>query len=554
MNLEGTIVLFKYGSRGLIVFVITLFLIIGCSEDTVEKNNYNGPLFTLLPKEKSNVTFINNLPESQKMNILVYQSFYSGAGVSLQDVARANIINNTIAHNDSTATSALSFQAGQTNSTPQPSGLVSAVHSTILQGLLDQTEPNYSDPMLINNIIWQNRSYYNDASLNGGAGGLALNPAGQYWDIHVFGSTLTTDPHLNPDNSILSSLINPATGFDYTAGGTDATNNQGPPGLLSAYFNFVESTTIVDEGGNSINLRFTPVSIGTSDYHIGTGQAWNNGSDAPLVDFPELAVDFDGESRPFPLSSSDIGADEIQAGTPAQLATTISTPEVSPSTLGLPSRTVPTQSAEEIIESAVDTVVPATIVETVQVSAPTPEPVVALQGSGRTYTGKQKQQEEERNASSQAQAASSARETEVVEVVEVVEDADDEEQQTVRGGSSKTYKKKELQSAEKDDLELAREDLAKNRESLKDAIENLEEVKKDPESMQNDMKTAVNDLERAMIDVERAADYLQILATLLERSLIDPKSENKELKQAKKDLNNAWKDLVTAINTKEIQT
>ncbi|MBU0943670.1 MAG: hypothetical protein KJ804_07395 [Proteobacteria bacterium] len=259
----------------------------------------------------------------------------SGGGISLQDVARVNIVNNTIAHNDSTATSALSFQAGQADSTPQPAGIVAAIHSSILQGLFGLSEPIYSDPLLVNNIIWQNRSFFNDASLNSGAGGLALNPAGQYWDIHVLGSLSNTDLHMNPDYSILTSLTNPATGFDYTLGGTDMTNNQGPPGFLGAYFNFIESTTVVDEGGNAINIRFTPITMVGSDYHIGMGQAWNTGTDGYLADFPELVSDFDGETRPFVdlTAPSDIGADEIQAaqavvlslgavkiGTPLQLA------------------------------------------------------------------------------------------------------------------------------------------------------------------------------------------------------------------------------------------
>ena len=86
MNLGEIIVLFKYWSKGLIFFVITLFLIIGCSEDTVEKNNYNGPLFTLLSKEKSKVIFINDIPESPQMNIIVYPSLYSGAVVPVWDI------------------------------------------------------------------------------------------------------------------------------------------------------------------------------------------------------------------------------------------------------------------------------------------------------------------------------------------------------------------------------------------------------------------------------------------------------------------------------------
>jgi large repetitive protein len=240
----------------------------------------------------------------------------SGAGISLQDVARANIVNNTIAHNDSTATSALSFEAGAVDSTPQPSGVVAGVHSTILQSLFGASlvppEPTYSDPLLVNNIVWENRSFFNDASLNSGAGGLAPNPAGQYWDLHVLGSVSNTDPHLNPEYNILTSLTNPATGFDYTVGGTDTTNSLFAPGLLNAYFNFIESTTVVDEGGNAINLRFTPIALGSSDYHIGTGNAWNNGTDGQLAAFTELALDFDGETRPFDANPSDIGADEIQ--------------------------------------------------------------------------------------------------------------------------------------------------------------------------------------------------------------------------------------------------
>jgi FtsP/CotA-like multicopper oxidase with cupredoxin domain len=247
----------------------------------------------------------------------------AGAGISLQDVARAFIINNTIAHNDSTATSALAFQAGQANSTPQPAGIASAVHSDILQGLFDTgpDEPTYSDPVLVNNIIWRNRSFFNDASLNGGAGGLSPDPVSpNYWDLHVMGSTSDTDPHLNPDYCILTSLTNPATGFDYTEGGTDETNSDGNPLFVDKYFNALESVTVVDEGGNAINVRFAPLFASAGNYHIGPGQAVDTGSNDPLdpiVGFPpELSVDFDGETRPFVgvddtiPDTADIGADE----------------------------------------------------------------------------------------------------------------------------------------------------------------------------------------------------------------------------------------------------
>lgn len=242
----------------------------------------------------------------------------AGAGISLQDVARATIINNTIAHNDCTATSALAFQAGQANSTPQPAGMAAGVHSDILQGLFDAglAEPTYCDPVLVNNIIWQNRSFFNNASLNNGAGGLAENPAGPYWDLHVMGSTSAAAPRLNPDYCILSSLTNPATTFDYTVGGTDTTNSQGDPEFVTAYFNLLESATVLDEGGNAINIRFTPLVASAGNYHIGPAQAVDTGSNAPLADFLELIVDIDGDTRPAVGSNpriadtADIGADE----------------------------------------------------------------------------------------------------------------------------------------------------------------------------------------------------------------------------------------------------
>lgn len=66
--------------------IISLLLFISCSENRETKNNYEGPLFTLLNPDITGVNFINKLPESASMNIIVYPSFYSGAGVSVGDI------------------------------------------------------------------------------------------------------------------------------------------------------------------------------------------------------------------------------------------------------------------------------------------------------------------------------------------------------------------------------------------------------------------------------------------------------------------------------------
>lgn len=243
----------------------------------------------------------------------------SGAGISLQDAARATIVHNTIANNDTTSTSVQAFAVGQPNSTPQPSGVVSAPHSTPLAGITGFGE-TFSDPVLVNNIIYQNRSYFNDASLNGGAGGLAENPNGLYWDLHVLESVASGDPQLSPDYCLLTNGSNQATGDNYPGTNVVIGGGSNGPGFLAGYVNTIQSTTVVDEGGNNINVRFTPLLYqdenATSDYHIADGGAFNAGGTPGGVTIP--ALDYDGEPRPFvgPPTVPDIGADEIQSNAP----------------------------------------------------------------------------------------------------------------------------------------------------------------------------------------------------------------------------------------------
>ena len=218
----------------------------------------------------------------------------SGAGISLQDTAKVTIINNTITNNDCTATSALAFTAGQLNSTPQPSGIVGALHSDLLAAMFGvETAQSYSNPVLEDNIIWHNRSWYNDAALNDSQGGLAPRPESPYWDLAILGSTAEEDPHLMPTNCILSSQIDPATGFDY--GDNNVYTN---PLVVAGYENQLVSATVLDEGGNNINVLFTPLTIAGSDYHITvTSPAIGLGGGTYIAAFDELENDYDGQTR-----------------------------------------------------------------------------------------------------------------------------------------------------------------------------------------------------------------------------------------------------------------
>ena len=280
---------------------------------------------------------------------------WDGAGVSLVDSLAVNIVNNTIAANDSTASSGTLFQTlfaplasstpvanitcGATGgqSCPQVSGLVSVENSPVLVANVNQTLGtktcpqghgasgacfSHSIPLMFNDAIWQNRSFYigvggfgpatsgqnqqhvvslfNAAQETGvgiqqatttGTGTPVGNqattgacPAGStYWEIGFRGDTQAgshSTQGFAPSNSVLSSSIYGGT-FNQTglpnftsqycngsrtppeAGGTGW---QVPPGTneTNAFPNPVFSLTpaaVVDEGNNWVNLRWGPLSL-----------------------------------------------------------------------------------------------------------------------------------------------------------------------------------------------------------------------------------------------------------------------------------------------------
>jgi hypothetical protein len=124
---------------------------------------------------------------------------WDGAGLSLQDALNVNVVNNTIASNDTTASSGVLFNtlgapvassSGPTctvncgtSSLPQPAGLATTRNSSLLTaalastvtvqcpaghgpggtGLLGLTNGacrSYSYPLLANDVFWQNRSFF----------------------------------------------------------------------------------------------------------------------------------------------------------------------------------------------------------------------------------------------------------------------------------------------------------------------------------------------------------------------------------------------------------
>jgi hypothetical protein len=255
----------------------------------------------------------------------------AGGGIAMQDAAKVTMINNTVAHNDSTATAGLAFSAGVPNvSNPQPAGVVSSRHSTgLCQAFgLPAGCPRYSDPMMENNIVLNNRSMFWQVNTQlplpvgeiktAGVNDLAVLPAGSGLFLH-------------PRNGILSDST---TGYDpsnqLVANSASVFANpyfNAPPGLGTVqpdgtivqleFTTTLATAAALDEGGNFIDVHYGPLTPGGS-YHLSSGSpAIDAGNNGPLNSFLFLAFDYDGEPRPMDgndpvdnIARTDIGADE----------------------------------------------------------------------------------------------------------------------------------------------------------------------------------------------------------------------------------------------------
>ena len=170
----------------------------------IRLQNVNGTevtLFPMLPTQWNSVKITNNI-------IVNNVAGWDGAGVSLVDALVVNLINNTIVSNDTTASAGPLFNtlgaplASSTGPTctancgtttaPQPAGLVTMQNTSQLTSalpanvicpvghgntLLNPLARNgvcrkYSDPLLYNDVFWQNRAYYIGV---GGSGDGGLN-------------------------------------------------------------------------------------------------------------------------------------------------------------------------------------------------------------------------------------------------------------------------------------------------------------------------------------------------------------------------------------------
>jgi hypothetical protein len=348
---------------------------------------------------------------------------WDGAGISLDDSLNVSITNNTVASNDSLATSGVLTQsigtpessapagscvnAAGTASCPQSAGVTSELNSPVLTttftGLTITCPagmPNcttFSNPILQNNIIWQNRSFYigignlgqgnlNQQKLvslfsaNGSAAPVQTaygqcNTGVSYWDLGLRGDTGPTNHSgggtLNPTYSLITSTTGYASTNKATAPGFVSQYCNGsrqpptcsvadgcggpsgygvPPGIVDAsspnpVFSLTPSAT-VDEGNNWINVSWGPLSVSDdsvlgADGNFGGGNPFANYAPAAAMDTipvaqPHPALDFFGNPRPDSGNKTafDPGAIEVQGTGTGGGGTTTATVSPSPLAFG----------------------------------------------------------------------------------------------------------------------------------------------------------------------------------------------------------------------------
>jgi hypothetical protein len=313
---------------------------------------------------------------------------WDGGGISLLDSLAVNIINNTIMHNDSTASAGVLFNtigaplastqgsnctnAAATASCPQVAGLVSIQNSAVLSanlagntvcptghgvnsGASTSNCIKTSVPLLDNDVIAQNRSYYigvsapaagttnqqNQVALyNAFTTTLAPSqistgacPASSVWDIGVRGDTGPNNHAagtLTPTFSFLSSGAyassnnnsgaDPAVVKSYCNGSRippefGGSGWQVPPGISDAtvpnpLFNLTPVATI-DEGNNWINISWGPLALmGPSGQASGAGNAdtflgiYRPTSASPTINYIHNAPPANGNSGAYTLAPS----------------------------------------------------------------------------------------------------------------------------------------------------------------------------------------------------------------------------------------------------------
>jgi uncharacterized repeat protein (TIGR01451 family) len=250
-----------------------------------------------------------NFPMNVYNNMIANNvSTHEGGGVGLNDAPNVRFYNNTIMKNITTATALTS------NGQPAPAGLSTSANSDLLQATLPGGSPSYSNPLLFNNIFWDNRAGTRGFGTVTGIGAAGDASPLNRWDLGVADGT---------------GVLAPTTSIIQSGDGAPMLNDPAVVNPLDLSLAFAAWRT----NPNFVGAILTTVSLPPAllgNYHLTSGSlAVNAGAvskAAPSYQQPPATLaaptfDYDNQTR---SGAIDIGADELAgtAATNADLAIT----------------------------------------------------------------------------------------------------------------------------------------------------------------------------------------------------------------------------------------
>jgi hypothetical protein len=258
-----------------------------------------------------------NFPYNVYNNMIVNNiSTHEGGGVAIDNAPNVRFYNNTVMKNLTTATAATS------NGQPAPAGLSTALNNAFFQATLPAGSPAFSNPLMFNNIFWDNRAGAWDGANVVGIGGQVWsggvrvadpNPV-NHWDMGVPGTSF----QLAPTNSILQSES--TNHNDVVSSPTNKVDQD--PLIRTPYDtsvlglpwrgnpNFVANTIVAQDVPVTIMGDYHLSGTGSPAYNMGAASKAVPGYQQPPATLAAPTTDFDGQSRPFG-GAFDSGADEI---------------------------------------------------------------------------------------------------------------------------------------------------------------------------------------------------------------------------------------------------
>lgn len=214
-----------------------------------------------------------------------------GGGIALDDSSKVIICNNTIAKNTTTAT------AEDSDRKPHGAGLVSEANSPAFQKTLPPGSRNFSDPVLFNNIFWDNRAYHFDYNTG------ALAEEYQVIDMEVFGTP--SSETFSPYNCYLT--------IPYVGGnGNIVFEGSNPPEFVNDYTTKL-SAIAFNMQPDFISIKIISGLNFSGDYHIAKNSpVINKGVEKIYINGEEYkAPKYDYDNEPRKSYHFDIGADEV---------------------------------------------------------------------------------------------------------------------------------------------------------------------------------------------------------------------------------------------------